>query len=273
MLARAGKAVEPLPIPCAAYGEENIGYYISLTFGQWESLLQILDYHTETLCSSWDLEPKVLPDDVKLLWQQCQSVEARARGGVEHSRSSPELGNDSTELSSDGFDGESRSDGYEHDSGSDTTSQLGPISDYACVVDARDDTFGLVAGSTAENEAPCLRISSTEIKDLKKDVAFWGEPKTSASAGQETISHSPVRIDLTEGEDLGLLSAAANGSQLDKTEQEDNDDEEKEVDVESNEADNDEDGEEGEEEEEDDDSLCECFCCARAGASRFLPRS
>lgn len=218
LLAKVGKARSSRSIPCAAYAGESVEFHMSLTSGQYDALGHIFDQHDDVPSNKW-LSDKPYENDVNLLWQICKSGNGAADGNGEHSCGSPELGDDSTELSSDGFDGESRSDGYEHDSGSETASRLGPITDYGCMVDPRHDTSTMVAPPAEDEHSGCLRVSPSEIGDLKNDIALWGEPKqVDADASPENVMKSPIHIDLTGGEDLDFPTPVTEASQNNEAE-------------------------------------------------------
>lgn len=254
VLAKAGKAGKSLPIACSAYGDDEVAYYMNLTFGQWEALVHVFDHHTEPLESRWKL---YLPDDVNLLWQKCKSGNRTAHGDGEHSRNSPELGDDATELSSDNFDGESRSDGYEHDSGSDTESWLGLVSERGCVVDPRHNTSNFVVHHEEASNQLCLdEVTASEIAELSAENPAWEQDNDLSPADG---SESPPHIDLTGADnvvtpvpvqDVRYDSSPDPGPLAHKVEDKNDHDH------------NGDDDEDDDEDGDDEESLCRCARCA-----------
>ena len=180
MLAKASEVGKSPSMPCAAYPDERIEYFVSLTAAHFESLSGIFDHHTEPVCTFGE-RSRCLQEDVELLWQSYLTGKADALGEGEHSRNSPELGEESMELSSDGFDGNSRSTGYEDDPGSDDTSQL-------------ED----------EGEMSQHNVTTSEIEELEITVGGWelpGQPETVTSS-LGNASNLGSHVDLTEDSDV-----------------------------------------------------------------------
>ena len=259
MLAEANKVGGSSSMPCPAYADERITFYKILTAGQFEDLLSIFNQHYQTdktFKMPFTAKIQEIPDDVEMLWRSRGSGNVSAHESGDHSRNSPELGDDSLELSSDGFDGESRSAGYESDSGCESASQLGLISASICLVDpthcANDDD---VLFSNDENQ-PCLRVTSSEMGELGIYMNGWGGPPEDATTPAHVMPASALHIDLTRSddaqhratshsEDAGEHSSDCNGVvEDDENEQEDTEDEE-----------------DGDVDEED---LCKCHICTGA---------
>jgi hypothetical protein len=210
LLAKAGRVGTPPSIQCVAYEGEKIEDYTVLSTVEWEALLSVFNDYTATP-DEYSLAIHDIPDDIERLWKTCQSENAIDQAEADHSRISPELGDEDgagegsptrscqDELSSDGFDGESRSDGYESDFDffAEAAHNPGLISQSGYVVDPRHDladpgsTSDPVSSSGETNNSSFHEVTMSEIDSLVAEVPNWA-----------TVN-DPVLIDLTEGGDRG----------------------------------------------------------------------
>ena len=251
LLAKTDRDGGSSTIPCPAYPDEEIEYYKTLTPGEFEALLSIFAHHTrtdETFKMPFTAKVQEIPDDVEVLWRSRGAGKVSAHRCGDHSRTSPELGDDSMELSSDGFDGASRSTGYENDSSSETASQLGLISASIGLVDPRHDANEDDVPFSDEENLPCLRVSSDEMGELGINMNGWdGSPQDATTPAHIVSTHAP-HIDLTRSDDA--QQGAASHSEVASEKSRDSDDESEEEGV--------EDDDEGDADEGD---LCECYDC------------
>ena len=169
LLVRTTQLKSSLPIPCEAYPDEEISHYMALSPAQWEALLAIFEHHSEN--QRGVLGPR---GDLESLWQACQLVQADPDGSADHSRDSPELGGHTVELSSDRFDDEDRSQGYEDDSDSEPMSESGRLSNSGYVQDPRMVIIDEAVPAAGEESSGCVQqVTSSEIEDLDIDMTTW----------------------------------------------------------------------------------------------------
>lgn len=270
LLAKSNKDDHPPSCQRVVCAHEKVTDYLILTDAQWQALLELWNLQAEDFDISQELGPgwgmhvrQEKAGDIELLWASRSFAEHIPSLLGDHSLSSPDAGETTTdlslpvpegELSDDGFSENSdRSYAYEQDSEVDEGSDLQVTLQGVYSIDPR---FQTSSGdpAVAETGKACLnKVLWSEVKDLAEEAGptMHTTPHEQAIKAEDTELHCV--IDLTGDLDGGHEAA----SEMEKGDWSNMDAAGKETEQEVEE-------EKDEDDEDDRTSCCSCVDCAGA---------